>query len=107
MIKLSSSTWHQQDPTVKDEQRTAGGAVREALVTYLRREWPNSVDVDAHVAAPGASAENFLEACTSLQYEGLIMYEALLLGVGSSPKLLAAALTRKGQSVALQKLSMR
>lgn len=82
---------------VKDEQRTGAEAAREALVAYLRREWPGSVDVDAQVAAPGASAAHFFEACTSLQHEGLIMYEALLLGVGSSPKLLAAALTRKGQ----------
>ena len=90
---------------VKDERRTVAGAgpTREALLDYLRREWPDSVDVVAKEVAPGASAGDFFEACTSLQHEGLIMYEALVLGVGPSPKLLAAALTRKGHEAALQR----
>jgi len=88
---------------VKDEQRTGAGAARQALLDYLRREWPGSVDVAARVAAPGASAADFLEACTTLQNDGLIMYEALLLGLGPSPKLLTAALTRKGLEAALKR----
>lgn len=86
-----------------EEQGTGAGAARKALLGYLQREWPDSVDIVAQVVLPGVSDIDFLEACTSLQHEGLIMYEALLLGVKSSPELLAAAVTRKGQQVVAQK----
>lgn len=84
---------------VNDEQRTGAEIARDALLDHLLREWPSSVDVDAMLVTPEATATDFFEACTTLQNDGLIMYEALLLGVSSSPKLLAAALTRKGQEV--------
>lgn len=80
-----------------DERRLEVIAARESILYHLKSDWPDSVDIELSVAVPSASVASFLEACTTLQNDGLIMYEALLLGVGPSPKLLAAALTRKGQ----------
>jgi hypothetical protein len=83
-----------------DKQHGAAEAARQAILRHLRREWPDSVDLTARNLSPGISDADFLGACVALQDDGLIMYEALLVGTGPSPMLVAAVLTRKGQAVA-------
>jgi hypothetical protein len=86
-----------------DDERLGGVSLaREALLNHLRREWPDSVDVAALQIAPGLSGTDFLKACSALLDDGLIMYEALLTGVGPSPRLLAAVLTVKGHKATSQ-----
>jgi len=81
------------------EEQDGGAAVaRQAILRHLRREWPNSVDLTTRNLALGITDADFLAACMALQDDGMIMYEALLVGAGPSPMLLAAVLTRKGQS---------
>jgi len=81
-----------------EEQHYGTTAARQAILRHLRREWPDSVDLTARTLTPGISDGEFLAACVGLQDEGLIMYEALLVGTGPSPMLVAAVLTRKGQA---------
>lgn len=81
-----------------DEQHGGSEAARQAILGHLRREWPDSVDLTARNLAPGISDGDFLTACVALQDDGLIMYEALLVGTGPAPMLVAAVLTRKGQA---------
>ena len=87
---------------LEDDPADGAYAARQALLNHLRREWPNSVDLAARQIAPGVCNADFLRACMALQDDGLIMYEALLINVGPSPKLLAAVLTFKGQRAAPQ-----
>ncbi len=42
--------------------------------------------------------EEFVRIAIALQDEGLLMYEALLVGVGSEPQLRDVVLTMKGRS---------
>ncbi len=81
-----------------DEQHGGTEAARQAILRHLRLEWPDSVDLTARHLPPGFSDADFLAACVALQDDGLIMYEALLVGTGPSPMLVAAVLTRKGQA---------
>jgi len=81
-----------------DGQHGGITAARQAILRHLRREWPDSVDLTARNLLPGISESDFLAACVALQDDGLIMYEALLVGTGPSPMLVAAVLTRKGQA---------
>jgi len=81
-----------------DEQHGGAEAARQAILRRLSREWPDSVDLTVRDLAPGISDADFLAACVTLQDDGLIMYEALLVGTGPSPMLVAAVLTRKGQA---------
>jgi len=83
-----------------DGLQTRAAAARQAILTRLRRDWPESVDLEARHMAPLLSEAEFLDACVALQDEGLIMYEALLVGAGPSPMLIAAVLTHKGQAAA-------
>ena len=83
-----------------DQRRDRRGepAAREAILARLRREWPDSLDLTAQSLVPAVRNSDFLAACVALQDEGMIMYEALLVGTGPSPMLVAAVLTRKGQA---------
>jgi hypothetical protein len=72
-------------------------AAREAILDHLREVWPDSVDLSAQSLSERTATADFLSACVALRDEGLIMYEAMLVGTEPSPKLIAAALTRKGQ----------
>ena len=71
------------------QQDLGGGipAAREAIIDHLRGVWPDSVDVTAQSLSGHTSTADFLAACVALRDEGLIMYEALLVGTGPSPKL--------------------
>ena len=84
-----------------DERHDGPTAARQAILRHLRREWPDSVDLTARNLAPPVSDADFLAACVALQDDGMIMYEALLVGTGPSPMLVAAVLTRKGQAAPL------
>jgi hypothetical protein len=75
-------------------------AAREAILCSLNEAWPDSVDLSARFLSIRASTADFLAASVELRDEGLIMYEALIVGTERSPKLIAAALTRKGQQAA-------
>lgn len=81
-----------------DEQHGGAVAARQAILRHLRRQWPDSVDLTPRNLTPSISDADFLAACIGLQDEGMIMYEALLVGTGPSPVLVAAVLTRKGQA---------
>jgi len=80
-----------------DQGQGSAAAARAAILRHLHREWPDSTDLTARALSPRLGTADFLAAATSLQDDGLIMYEALLLGTGPSPLLVAAVLTRKGQ----------
>ena len=73
------------------------GTARKAIVEQLRREWPYPLTITPQNIAERVSDRVFIEAAKGLQEEGLIMYEALLIGAGPAPQLLDAALTRRGQ----------
>ncbi len=77
---------------------TRAVAARQAILERLRHDWPDSCDLEAREFAPQYSEAEFLDASVALQDEGLIMYEALLVGAGPSPMLIAAMLTHKGQA---------
>lgn len=83
-----------------DQRRERRGvpAARQAILARLGREWPDSLDLTARSLVPTVPDGDFLAACVALQDEGMIMYEALLVGTGPSPMLVAAVLTRKGQA---------
>jgi hypothetical protein len=81
-----------------DGLQTRAVAARQAILSRLGRDWPESVDLEARHFAPKLTEAEFLDACVALQDEGLIMYEALLVGAGPSPMLIAALLTHKGQA---------
>ncbi|WP_126665468.1 hypothetical protein [Croceibacterium ferulae] len=84
-----------------DSDRQDGiGGTRAAILHHLRRDWPDSVDLSARALGVGVATDDFLAAAVTLQDEGLIMYEALLVGTGPAPLLMAAVLTRKGQEAA-------
>lgn len=68
-----------------------------AIVRYLRRCWPNSETITPRLVAANLPHERFVEAAQSLQDDGLVMYEVLLIGTGPEPELRDALLTRKGQ----------
>lgn len=68
-----------------------------AIVRYLRECWPHSDTVTPSSLSPPLSARPFVEAAQTLQDQGLIMYEVLLIGAGPEPILHGAMLTRKGQ----------
>lgn len=82
-----------------DQGQGSAAAARMAILRHLRREWPDSTDLAARTLSPHVAFDDFLAAAISLQDDGLIMYEALLVGTGPSPLLVAAVLTRKGQAV--------
>lgn len=88
----------------RDQRRDQRGApeARQAILARLRREWPDSLDLTARSLVPPVPDSDFLAACVALQDEGMIMYEALLVGTGPSPMLVAAVLTRKGQAASLE-----
>lgn len=83
-----------------DGRQKGVSAARRSILRHLRREFPESLDLAARSLVPAVSDGDFLAACIALQDEGLIMYEALLVGTGPSPMLIAAGLTRKGQAAA-------
>ena len=70
---------------------------RRAIIDQLRREYPYPLTVTPLTLPERAADSIFVEAAATLQEEGLIMYEALLIGAGPVPQLLEAALTRRGQ----------
>lgn len=70
---------------------------RKAIVEQLRREWPYAASLTPHTIAGRVADAVFVEAAAGLMEEGLIMYEALLVGAGPSPRLVDAVLTRRGQ----------
>ncbi len=76
---------------------TVGGA-RRAIIDHLRREWPFPVTLTNETLATQVPERVFVEAAARLQEEGLIMYEALLIGAGPAPQLIDAVLTRRGQA---------
>jgi len=84
---------------VSDEHDGRVALAQQAILRHLRREWPDSLDLSVRDLGSGISDGEFLGACVALQDQGLIMYEALLVGTGPSPVLVAAVLTRKGQTV--------
>jgi len=77
--------------------RQAIERTRRAILDQLRREYPYPLTVTPLTLAERAPDSAFVEAAATLQEEGLIMYEALLIGAGPVPQLLEAALTRRGQ----------
>ncbi|WP_347303428.1 hypothetical protein V5740_02040 [Croceibacterium sp. TMG7-5b_MA50] len=80
--------------------REGEGMARAAILQHLRRDWPDSTDVVARDLGAALDTDAFIGAAVALQDEGLIMYEALLVGTGPSPLLVSAVLTRKGQEAA-------
>ena len=72
-------------------------SARRAIVEQLRREWPYPASVTPQTLPERVPDRVFVEAAARLQEEGLIMYEALLIGAGPVPQLIDAALTRRGQ----------
>ena len=72
-------------------------SARRAIVEQLRREWPYPLTVTPQTLAERVADRVFVEAAARLQEDGLIMYEALLLGAGPVPQLIEATLTRRGQ----------
>jgi len=72
-------------------------SARRAIVEQLRREWPYPLTVTPQTLTERVPDRVFIDAAKGLQEEGLIMYEALLIGAGPAPQLLDAALTRRGQ----------
>jgi hypothetical protein len=82
------------------DRQDSSGAARNAILQHLRRDWPDSVDLSARALGTGIATDDFLAAAVALQDDGLIMYEALLVGTGPAPLLMAAVLTRKGQEAA-------
>lgn len=80
-----------------DDRHDGNGTARAAILHHLRRDWPDSVDLSARALGPAIDTDDFLAAAVALQDDGLIMYEALLVGTGPAPLLVAAVLTRKGQ----------
>lgn len=83
-----------------DDLQDGIGTARSAILHHLRRDWPDSVDLSARTLGPTFGTDDFLAAAVALQDDGLIMYEALLVGTGPAPLLMAAVLTRKGQEAA-------
>jgi hypothetical protein len=81
---------------VMDMVESRAGGARDAILQRLRRDWPDSADIFAR-ELDGIGTDAFIGAAVALQDEGLIMYEALLVGTGPSPLLVSAVLTRKGQ----------
>ena len=82
------------EPSRRDETI---GRVKRAILDQLRHEFPYPVTVTPLTWAERAADSAFVAAAASLQEDGLIMYEALLIGSGPVPQLLEAALTRRGQ----------
>lgn len=70
---------------------------RTAIVEQLRREWPYPLTVTPQTLPERVPDRAFIEAAAGLQEDGLIMYEALLIGASPVPQLIDAALTRRGQ----------
>ncbi len=79
-------------------QTDAVGGARRAIIAHLQREWPFPVTMTCQTLAVSIPERAFIEAAARLQEEGLIMYEALLIGAGPAPQLIDAALTRRGQA---------
>lgn len=71
-------------------------AVKAAIVFFLHDHWPNAAHLMAGDLDPSPSDSQFLESALALQDEGVIMYEAMLVGAGSRPCLRYAILTHKG-----------
>jgi len=86
--------------TMDGDRQDSIGTARTAILQHLRRDWPDSVDLNARTLGTAIGTDDFLAAAVALQDDGLIMYEALLVGTGPTPLLLAAVLTRKGQEAA-------
>ena len=78
-------------------QSDAVASARRAIVEQLRREWPDPQTVTPQTLPQRIPDRVFIEAAARLQEDGLIMYEALLIGAGPAPQLIDAALTRRGQ----------
>ena len=55
-------------------------SARRAIVEQLRREWPYPSSITPQTLAERVPDRVFVEAAARLQEEGLIMYEALLIG---------------------------
>jgi hypothetical protein len=72
-------------------------SARSAIIEQLRREWPYPLTITPQTLPARVPDRVFIEAAARLQEDGLIMYEALLIGAGPSPQLIDAALTRRGQ----------
>lgn len=81
----------------KRPQSDAVENAKRAIVEQLRREWPNPTTVTPQTLAGRVADRVFVMAASQLQEDGLIMYEALLIGAGPVPQLVDAALTRRGQ----------
>ena len=78
-------------------QPVAIDSARRAIVEQLRREWPYPYTITPQTLPERVPDRVFVEAAARLQEDGLIMYEALLIGAGPVPQLIDAALTRRGQ----------
>ena len=70
---------------------------RRALLERLEPEWPFALTLTPADLSERVADRAFIAAAARLQEEGLLMYEALLIGAGPAPRLIDAALTRRGQ----------
>ena len=72
-------------------------SAKRAILEQLRREWPYPATITPKTLGQRVADRVFVQAASELQEDGLLMYEALLIGAGPVPQLLEAALTRRGQ----------
>lgn len=80
----------------RGEEASAMRDARLSIMGFLRRSWPDCDSLVPRLLEPRPSNVIFVRAATSLQDDGLIMYEALLIGAGPEPQIRDALLTRRG-----------
>jgi hypothetical protein len=70
------------------------------VLGFLNQRWPSTATVTPHIVPAAESADRaaFVEAIQSLSDNGLISYEAFLMGTGSSLRFVETMITARGRA---------
>ena len=84
-----------------DQRLSACGIPADLLLAFaepLLRQWPDSLDLTPAKSGLAGRQREFLRVTVALQDFGWIMYDALLAGSGTEPRILNACVTAKGRA---------
>lgn len=71
------------------------------VLGFLNQRWPSTATISPHIVPAIESADRtaFVHSIQSLNDNGLISYEAFLMGTGSSLRFVESMITARGRAV--------
>jgi hypothetical protein len=97
-MSIGGSTGKSRAPSMTHDWPFPGLPVRPValILDRLHASWPEPVTLRPTAIGLAAEQRHFLLALIALRDSGWVMFEALLVGSGTEPEALGAALTVKG-----------